>query len=328
MCKAKQWFCVGLISVLVIMVLTGWDKSVQSQEKYPSRSIDLIVPFIPGGATDVYGRIVAAFLNKKWGVSMNVINKGGGNSVPANLEVYQATPDGYTLMVDCGSSCSFLEVAIKNLPFKVLDRTLIGMIGASQHAFAVPGTSSWKNLKDLEAEVKKDPEHFTWTSLGGAATMDFTTRQFLKAINVDVSKTKPIICRGGGEANALVGGGHVKLAIGTATSSYPAVKAGVARCVAVTYSRVPELYPDLPTAAEQGYPTIDAVYWMGFSGPPKLPSHIIDIWNKALQEISNDPEFLSKLKNAGGFPFYRNSIEAREHVKKEMGEAEKLWGLK
>jgi tripartite-type tricarboxylate transporter receptor subunit TctC len=257
-----------------------------------------------------------------------VINKGGGNSVPANLEVYKATPDGYTLMIDCGSSSSFLEAALRNLPFKVMDRTLIAMIGASQHVFDVPGSSPWKNLKDLEAEVKRDPEHFTWTSLGGAATMDYTTRQFLKAINVDVSKTKPIMCRGGGEANSMVGGGHVKLAIGTATSAYPSVKAGLARAVAITNSREEKLYPGLATTAEQGYPTIDAIYWMGFSGPPKLPSHIVDAWNKALQEISKDQEFISKLNNVGGFLFYRNSNDGREYLKKEMEEALVLWGLK
>src|SRR3989337_1451155 len=89
--RSGKRFVLSILSLLIIsMMLTGWVKQAQSQEKYPTRGIDLICPFAPGGTTDLWSRILADFLKKKWGVHVNVINKTGGGSVPANLEVYQA----------------------------------------------------------------------------------------------------------------------------------------------------------------------------------------------------------------------------------------------
>lgn len=327
MLERMKCFWVCLISVLIIMVLTGWVEQVQSQEKYPTRSIDLIVPFAPGAGTDIIARLTAAYLKIKWGVPVNVINKAGGNSVPANLEVYQATPDGYTMMADSQSSSSGLEAAIRNLPFKVMDRTFTGMLTVIPNVFFVAFTAPWKNMKDIEAEVKKDPESFTWTSLGGGGGTDVVMRQFLKAINVDVSRTKPIMIRGGSEGVSLVSGGHVKVGITTTSSINTTAKANVTRVVGLTEFRSRE-FPDVPTFKEAGYPEVNGVYWWGVSGPPKLPSYITDKWESALREMSNDPEFVSKLEKVDAIPYYRNSSELREYVRKEIETAARLWGLK
>jgi tripartite-type tricarboxylate transporter receptor subunit TctC len=326
--KKDQFIVSGLLCLMTVLFLTGWNSSVQCQEKYPTRAIDLICPFAPGAATDVVGRVFAAALNKKWGLPMNVINKSGGNSVPANVEVYNATPDGYTLMIDCQSSCSMLEAASRNLPFKVMDRTFIAMVSASPIVFIVPSASPIKSIKDLAEEAKRSPESFTWGSLGGAGMQDYGTRQFLKAIGVDVHKTKPIMAPGGAPVVVLTAGGHLKLGSSTTVGVLPAFKAGTVRPLALTgKSRHPD-FPEVPTFEELGYSTITCYYWNGFSGPPKLPSHIVDVWNKVLQELFKDPEVISKVKNVGGVPFYKNAQEAREYVIKEKEDVEKLWGLK
>lgn len=323
--EKKCWL--WILSAAMIFLFTGGIASVQAQDKYPSRGIDVIVPFVPGGSTDLVGRLLAENVKKRWGVPVNVINKPGGNTVPASLEVYQAKPDGYTLFSDSQSSCSLLEVAIRDLPLKVLDRTFLAFTAASPHIFYVNAASPFKNLKDVEAEVKKDPEHFTWGSFGGVGAGDFLWRQFFKAIGVDVSKTKPVVTRGGAEIVSFVAGGHIKLGTATPTSGLPHVRAGTVKVVGVSGFRSPD-FPDVPTAVEQGFPTVTAVFWTSMSGPPKLPSHIIGKWEEAIQEMLKDQEFLSKLKNLGFVPFYLNSRNAREYVGKEMDEAAKLWGLK
>ncbi len=166
MCKTKWWFLAGVFSVLIIM-LAGWIGEVQSQEKYPTRAIDIIVPFSAGGSTDLTARVVSAYLRKKWGVPVNVINKSGGNTVPAGLEVYSAKPDGYTLLLDGTPSFSMLPAVVKNLPFDLMKRTFFASIGICPLIFSVHPDSPFQNMKDAEAEAKKDPENFTWTSLGG-----------------------------------------------------------------------------------------------------------------------------------------------------------------
>ena len=326
--KRRKRFFLTILSFLIIpIMLTGWVIQAQSQPKYPTRAIDLICPFAPGGTTDLWSRFFSDFLKKKWDVPVNVINKTGGGSVPANFEVYKAAPDGYTLLADSQASCSFLEVGIKDLPFKVMDRTFIASVSVAPSVIICSPKLPLKNLKELEAEVKRDPENFTWASTGSAGTSDFLQRQFFKAIGVDVAKTKPIITRGMGEANTMIAGGHIKMGSDAAPTAYPHVKGGLVRALAITY-KMPDLYPDLLTTQEQGYPTVNAVWWFGFSGPPNLPSHIVSRWEEALQEILKDPGFVSKMKNSGGILLYRNPREIREHVRKEMEQAAELWGMK
>jgi tripartite-type tricarboxylate transporter receptor subunit TctC len=324
--RKASFLSVCILVAILLSVL--WPVQGFSQEKYPTRPIDIIVPFVAGGSTDLLARIVADNLKKKWGVPVNVINKPGGNTVPAQLDVYQAKPDGYTIFSDSQSSCSLLEVAIKELPLKVLDRTFIAFSTASPSVFWVPATSSIKNMKELEAEVKKDPEHFTWTSFGGVGAGDFTMRQLFKAIGVDVNKTKPVVTRGGADTVTLVAGGHVKLGTSSPVSGLPHVKAGLVRVIGLSAGARVHEFPEVASAVEQGYPKIDAIFWTGFSGPPKLPSYVIEKWDAALREMLADQTFLAKIKDVGLLPFYKNSAQAREYVTKEMDEAARLWGIK
>jgi tripartite-type tricarboxylate transporter receptor subunit TctC len=299
-----------------------------AESKYPSRAVDLICPFSPGGTTDMWARITADFLKKKWGVPVNVINKTGGGGVPANLEVYKAAPDGYTMLTDSQSACSFLEVSIKDLPFKVMDRTFIGVVAVTPSVIMVATSSPLKTLKDLENDAKKDPGNFTWVSTGSAGASDFLARQFFKAINVDVAKTKPVIVRGLGEGNPLTAGGHVKMVSDAAPSAHSFVTGNMLRALAITGFRMPDLYPGLQTTAEQGLPGVNNVWWWGISGPPKLPAEIAKKWDETLQDLVKDPEYVAKITKSGGVIAYQNATEARERVKREMEQAAELWGLK
>lgn len=314
-----------LISILIV---AGSINQAQSQEKYPTRAIDIIVPYGPGGATDLNIRVLAIYMKKKLGVPINIINKPGGNTVPGSLEAQNAVPDGYTLLADNVGSGSMVKTAVKDLPFNILDRTFIGMYSGAPLLILVPTASPYKSVKDLEVEAKRDPGSFTWTSLGGAGVHDFGGRQFLKAIGVDVLKTKPIIGRSGADAATLVAGGNVKMGLGAISSTISIIKAGYARPLAIaSKARFPDL-PDVPTTAEVGYPSIIALHWNGISGPPNLPSHVVNIWDKALQEAVKDPDVIAQLRNIGAVPFYHNASATRNYVKKEIEELEILWNLK
>jgi tripartite-type tricarboxylate transporter receptor subunit TctC len=328
MCYREKVFGLGLVFFVTIFLFAGWVEQVQSQEKYPARAIDIIVPFAPGGATDLVERVIGSYLTKKWGVPINIVNKSGGNTVPACLEVYNARADGYTLLGDSNPSSSMLPIVVKNLPFKIMDRTFIGMVGITPMIVIVSSNSPIKSMKELEAEAKKGPEDFTWTSLGGAGAQDFTTRQFLKTIGVDVFKTKPIMAPGGAPAVALTAGGNVKMGVGTTSGAIPAINGGTVRPLAITSKeRYPDL-PNVPTTMELGYPTVKCLFWIGLAGPPNLPPHIPEIWGKALAEMLKDPEVISKLKNVGAVPFYHNPQGMKDYVLQETEEVAALWGLK
>jgi tripartite-type tricarboxylate transporter receptor subunit TctC len=316
-----------LTLTFVTFVLAMWIGQAEPQDKYPTRAIEIIVPFSPGGSTDLMARIVAPYVSKKWGVPVNVINKPGGNTVPASLEVYNARPDGYTMLMDGTPSATLVVAAVKNLPYKIMDRTFIAVIDTCPMLIMVSPNSPFKSLKDLEAEAKKDPEKFTWTSLGGAGNQDLAVRQWLKAIGVDVMKTKPVMSKGGTEPITLTAGDNVKLGSSTVATALPAISGGMVRPIVVTSATRMSQLPNVPTTKELGFPTVTSSNWHSISGPPNLPLSIVNIWNKALEEVVKDPDAISKMNNIGAIPFYHNSQETREMVQKEIKEVTELWGL-
>lgn len=323
MYQEKRWFW-GLVFLMTIFMLTGWTGPVQSQDKYPTRAIDIIIPVPPGAGSDTVARIIADYAKNKWSVPVNVINKPGGNKIPANLEVYTAKPDGYTLLGDSLISSSAMFV-VKPLPFEVMDRVFCGRFAITPLLVMVPSTSPFKTLKELGERGRKDPGTFTWTSNGGADTLDYLARQFMKAEGIDVRKTKPILGKGGAEATANTAGGHVVLGTGTTTGILSAFNAGMVRPLGISGKKRDPKYPNVPTFEELGYPTLGVIQWYGVSGPPKMPSHIAAAWEKSFQEMVEDPVVLKRLANVGATPFYLSAKENREAVLKDMEEMKTLF---
>jgi tripartite-type tricarboxylate transporter receptor subunit TctC len=321
MWKKKTW----LLAVLLICVMAG---IAHSETKYPARPIEIIVPFNAGGSTDLTARIEASYISKKWNSPVNVVNKPGGNTVPACFDVHRSNPDGYTLLADGNGSASMLQNAVKKLPFDVMDRTFVAMTALIPEVIIVSPESPFKSLKDLAAFAKENPDKLTWTSLGGTSPVDFVIRQFLKALNVDVSKTKPVIFTGGSQAVVQVAGGHVMVGVASVSSALPALKSGTIKILALTDTKRNQDLPDVPTTAEMGYPSVNAVQWVGISGPPKLPAAIINQWDKVLQELLNDKDIITKLRSVGARPFYFNMEKTKEFVNKEKEEVQILWSLK
>ncbi len=298
---------------------------VRAQDKFPSKPIEIIVPFAPGGSTDLGMRVIAPALEAKWGVPVRVINKPGGNTVPAVTEVMNAKPDGYTVLADGPPQSSMLDTAVKNLQFKVSDRTFLAVAAYTPMKFAVPADSPFKSLKDAADAAKKNPESFTWTSLGGAGAQDMANRQFFKAIGVDVRKTRPIQSKGGSEAITLTAGGHVMMGVGSYSSLAAPMAANKLRVIAVASpERWPNL-PDTPTAKEEGFPTIETLYWIGFSGPANMPREIAEAYDKATRELAADTKVSEALLKVGLKPLYLNAADMKTRVEKERAETQELW---
>jgi tripartite-type tricarboxylate transporter receptor subunit TctC len=326
MLKRKQR-CLGVIlSVLSILMLTGWADRVHAQDKYPTRAIDLIVPYAPGGAVDVTARQIANYLKIKWGVPVNIISKPGGRGIPALLEIYQAKPDGYTMLADDSASSSLLAASnakTKDLPFETMNRTYVATVKAHPFVIFVPSTSPFKTLKDFVAEAKKNTKDITYTA--GPSALEYAVRQLFSATGVDISRAKAVMCKGASDAVLLAAGGHVAIGAAAVSTTLPAIKAETIRPLLISSkNRWPDL-PDLPSSTELGYPEVDTMHWVGISGPPKLPSHISNVWDKAIQEILADSGFITQMKNTGGISFYQNAQSTSEFVRKETEQAIKLF---
>jgi len=311
-----------LVSITVALVLIGWAGTVESQPKFPTRAIEIIVPFAAGGGVDLTARIQASYLSKKWGVQVNVVNKPGGITVPANLELYRAEPDGHTVIEEASTIC-FLSV--RKLPFEIMDRTFIAITNMGPQVIYVPSSSPYKTLKEVAVAAKSNPENFTWASLGGPSSSDFQIIRFLGEAGVDFRRTKAIGTQGTSQMVTLVAGGHAMLGASSGTAAMPALNAGTLRALAVSGSERYVDLPDIPTAAEAGYPKANVYNWFGISGPPKMPSYITNIWEKAIEEMLKDPEVVARLRNIWQAPFYHNSRETREVVSRTIAEVKTVW---
>jgi tripartite-type tricarboxylate transporter receptor subunit TctC len=321
--KQKRSIWMGLLSALILVSMV-WVGPAQAQTKYPTRPIDIICPFGAGGAADLTHRLLAEFASKELKVPINVVNKPGGATIPALLEVYSSTPDGYTMLGDCRNSASLLPYVVKDLPFKIMDRTFIAITNYSPHLLVLDVNSSLKTMDDVVAELKKNPSNFTWATSGASSTQDYMMRQFCKAVGVDINKTKAVVTSGGAQVAALIGGGQVKLGIVSAAAGMSLIKGRLVRPILISSAKRDIDFPDVPTGAEVGYPTVNMTFWIGISGPPKLPSNVIDIWGKALQKIIRDPIFVARSQKMGLPVIYKGSAEVVPFIKKEMEEISEL----
>ena len=315
-----------VLGILLLVSSVGWGAEVKTP-KYPAKSIDAVVPFAPGAGTDLMGRVVAEGLSKQWGYPVTVVNKPGGNTIIGTNDVMRASPDGYTVLVESPGSSS-MQVGMKDLPYKVEERTFMARAAASPMAFIVPFNSPWKTLKDVAEAAKRDPGSLTWTSLGGTSGVDLVMRQFFVASGIDVPKTKMVTFPGASPACNSVAGGHVQLGAATAGTILPLVSGGNARCIAVTSSEKLKELPDVTTTGQQGFPSVNAVFWVGFSGPPGIPAHVSRAWAEAVSTVLKDPEVLTKLGRVTSLPAFLGPGEFQKFILDESRMVKELTGIK
>jgi tripartite-type tricarboxylate transporter receptor subunit TctC len=321
----KIIMCICVVLLLGILSL-GWAAEVKIP-KYPAKGVDAVVPFAPGAGTDLMGRVMAEGLSKKWGYPVNVVNKPGGNTIIGTNDVMRATPDGYTILVDTLGSSS-MQVGMKDLPYKVEQRTFMVRAAASPMAFIIPQNSPWKTLKDLAEAAKKDPGSLTWTSLGGTSGTDLAMGQFFGASGIDVPKTKMVTFPGAGPASNAVAGGHVQFSAATAGTILPLVASKNVRCIGVTSSERLKELPDVPTTTQQGFPSVNTVFWIGFSGPPGLPPHVVKAWAETVSIVLKDPDVLTKLARITSMPAFLGPEEFKKFIFDEAQVIKELIGVK
>ena len=306
---------------LLIAVIAG--TAAHAQDNYPSKVVEIVVPFTAGGSTDLGARVLADALQARWSSPVRVINQPGGNTVPAVAAIMSAPPVGYSVLMDGPGSSSMLETTVATIPFKVDDRTFLGMAAQTPLMLVVPNESPFKTLADAVAALKANPGSFTWTS--GAGTTDLTFRRLFQIVGVDYRNTRAIQVRGGAEAINLTAGGHVMIGVGFWGSIAPLVSAKRMRVLAVAGPKRFAAIPDVPTTAEAGYPDLIILQWIGFSGPPKMNGAAVDAWQKAIAAVTADPAVIAGLDRVGLVPFPTTSAGMRDYVVKERELIKTLW---
>jgi tripartite-type tricarboxylate transporter receptor subunit TctC len=282
------------IALFVLFSMLAPVPAADAQPAYPTRPVEIIVGYAPGGGADVAARLVAGYASKKWGQPVNVVNMPGASGITGALRALNARPDGYTLLLDPHATSSMLFAVESDVPFKMEGKTHIALVTLDPAIYTVKADSPWKSLQDVAAAAKKDPKAFRSGIAGVSGIAAFSVSQFLFNAGVPIAETNKVVFTGGAPALTALAGGHVDFAGQQWSESAGLIHGGKIRALAVVNpTRLPGM-PDVPTAKEAGFPELDVVGWQGLAGPPNLPAPIVAKWNTLLSEATKDKEFIDQ----------------------------------
>ncbi len=316
---------VGTLALLVTSLSIMFPASGVAKD-WPEKAITIIVPWAAGGGTDIVARSLAPKMSKTLGVPVQTVNKPGGSGIPGTLEAVKASPDGYTLLWDCGGTSSMQYALATDLPYEVFDRTFIARATTTPEGIMVPTTQPWKTMDEFVKAIQADPTSISFGMIGGTGIPDVLVYQLkaaLKAKGVDASKTRLVTYKGGGELVPAVAGGHVSAAFVSPGEMIAMLSAGKIRVLAVTAPTGKRYkgWPDVPTMAEAGFPTVDTYFWVGLGGAPGLPANIVKTLDNAvrdaIKEAEQDPAVVAAFDKLGLSTGYLSGDAYKKFVREE-----------
>jgi tripartite-type tricarboxylate transporter receptor subunit TctC len=289
-------------------------------QAYPTKPVELVVPFTAGGGTDLVSRLVADYIGKKWHQPILVVNKpGGGGATGARAALKDSRPDGYTALMDIHTTSSMLIAASPNPPLTLEDRKYAARLVRDPMVFAVKADAPWKGFKEFSEWVKANPDQLVWSSVGPAGPSRYTAYDWFTQIGVDPVKTKMVITPGAADSMTKLAGGHVVLAIHSVAEANAMMQAGKIRLLAVLSPARLKALPDVPTAEEQGVMKgVRVQWWAALAFPAGTPDPIVKKWEGALAEMTRDPAFLAGAERINMNIDFLDSAATRAFVEKEV----------
>ena len=311
---------VSRLATALLAALTLITPALAFAQAYPTRPVELVVPFTAGGGTDLIARLVADYIGKKWSQPILVVNKPGGGGVPgARAALKDSRLDGYTALMDIHTTSSMLIGAAQNPPLTLDDRKYAARLVRDPMVFAVKADAPWKSLKELSEWVKANPDQLLWASAGPAGPSRYTAYDWFTQIGVDPVKTKMVITPGAGDSMTKLAGGHVVLAIHSVAEANAMLQAGKIRLLAVLSPTRLKALPDVPTAEEQGVMKgVRVQWWAAVAFPAGTPDPIVKKWEGALAEMARDPAFLAGAERINMNIDFLDSAATRAFVEKEI----------
>ena len=278
------------------IVLFGAVGSTGASAEYPDRPVKLIVPYAPGGSSDIVGRQIAEFLGRALGQPVVVENVGGGGGAVGTQRATGAAPDGYTLLIGANSELLINKLLQPSLAYDAQrDLTPIALIGTG--AIVIIGKTALQatTLQDALALSKSRPDGLNYGT-SGQGTIQHLAGEMVK-LRTHANLTH-VPYRGAGPVLTDVVGGHVDLGIATLASAKPYIDAGQAKAFAVTSSHRSEFAPQIPAITEvPGLAGVSLETWYGLFAPAKLPPAIAARLEERMNEVLRNPELKKNLAN-------------------------------
>ncbi len=277
-----KFLLIGILGVLcALVIMLPPSASLAATDSYPTKPVRVIIPFAPGGSTDIIGRLIAAKLSERLGKQFVPENRSGGGGTIGMEMVAKTQPDGYTLLFT--SAAIAINPLLYKVPYDpVKSFAAIAKLGNGPVVLTVhPGVPA-NSVKDLIALAKKQPGKLVCAAAGMGSFMHLASELFKLMAGIDIMMVQ---FKGGGPAMIDTMGGHSQISLGTLTQSLPQIKAGKLKALGFGGATRSKLLPHLPTIAEAGVPGYEAAIWWGLFAPAGTPKAIIDRLHKELGVI-------------------------------------------
>ncbi|MFZ4453732.1 tripartite tricarboxylate transporter substrate binding protein [Salibacterium aidingense] len=295
------------------------ESSKSEDNSYPEETIEIYVPFDPGGPTDNSARIVAEEMPDILGEDIAVVNQTGGGGNTAINSVVNSDSEGYDFFY--GHQALFSGIATGNIEYELSDLTPITTFSSSTQALVVSSNSGWEDLDDVvEAAEEKPDEYNLATDFGGAT--HFLGGMFLEEADIDINMVEA-----GAESERMssILGGQVDMTFTSGSNAAEYQESGDFNVLGVFADEGDVVLPDVPTASEQGY-DVDFPITHVLYGPADLDDSVVEAWNKATEQLTQDEGYTESLNNIGHQHEYKTQEETGQFVEENFQYIEDLKG--
>ena len=305
----------GVFAVIAfVFALSGF-----TQEKYPAKPLRIIVPFAPGGSTDIFARLVAERLSASLAQPVVVENRAGASGNIGAEAVARSAPDGYTVLMATTGVMAINNALFKSVPYDAAkDFEPVVFVASITNVLAVPLELPAKNLQDLVALAKKEPGKLTFASSGAGSSTHLSAELLKSMAGIDVVH---VPFKGSGQALIDVVAGRVSMIIDNMPSALPHIKGGKLRALGVTGAKRSSALPDVPTIAEAGNEVglrgYESLSWSGLALPAGAPREVVQRLNRETNAILATADMKQKLAEQGADAVGGAPEVFAEHVRRE-----------
>lgn len=307
---------------VVVCVVLGTSMAAAMAQEYPSKPIRMIVVFTPGTTTDILARLIAPKLTEAWGQQVLVDNRPGAAGVVGATLAAKAPADGYTLLVSTSSAFAINPGLYQKLSYNAIEdfAPITNMVTTPQVLVVNPSFAA-KTVKDLVAAAKSQPQQLNYASIGIGSTSHLTMEMFSSNSGIKLSH---VSYKGSPAAHAEILGGQIPIMFDGEPAVLPHIKSGKLRGLGIASLVRSRFLPQLPTIAEQGYPTFEAVGWSGLVAPAKTPPQVLDKLNAEVVRILKTPDVQERLTALAFTPVGNTREQYAAFIKAEIAKWSKV----
>ena len=290
--------CIALTALSAANGTAVAQGSSPSPAGYPgAQRVTIVVPFAPGGATDIIGRLLAEALSRRWGATVTVENKAGAGGGIGTEFVARARPDGLTLLLGTQTGLSVNPVLLPRLGYDVeRDFAPLTLLASTPLVLLASQRSGAKDVKELVALIKAKPDGLSFGTSGNGTSQHLTMLMMLNRIG---GKAVHVPYKGSSQSLADLGGQQIDMQFDNMATALAFAKTGKARALAVTSAGRSELAPDVPTLAESGLANFEASTWLGLLAPAGLPEPLQNWLHKEVESVMGAADVKPRLAEQG-----------------------------